>query len=99
MSDVRSETCAVDCVFYIRAFRGACECTWKYYRSISKIRGNQGHDKRGEIWMSPCISIVEVLIKVTNGLVMTLEEDKRFFMCLAVLLCEQFCRFANGGAN
>ena len=23
-SDVRSETCAVDCVFYIRAFRGVC---------------------------------------------------------------------------
>ena len=21
------------------------------------------------------------------------------FMCLAVLLCEQFCRFANGGAE
>ena len=21
------------------------------------------------------------------------------FMCLAVLLCEQFCRFANGGAK
>ena len=21
---------AVDCVFYIRVFRGACECTWKY---------------------------------------------------------------------
>ena len=29
MSDVRSETCAVDCVFYSRAFRGSCE------RSIS----------------------------------------------------------------
>ena len=30
LSDVRLKTCAVDCVFYIRAFRGACECTWKY---------------------------------------------------------------------
>ena len=33
-ADVRMKTCAVDCVFYIRAFRGACECTWKYW-SIS----------------------------------------------------------------
>ena len=29
-----------------------------------------------------------------NGLVMTLEEGK-ICMCLAALLCEQFCRFAN----
>ena len=33
-------------------------------------------------------------MKVMNGLVMTLEEDE-IFMCLAALLCEQFCRFAN----
>ena len=33
-----------------------------------------------------------------NGLVMTFEEDKRF-LCLAALLCEQFCRFANGGTK
>ena len=26
LSDVRLKTCAVDCVFYIWAFRGACEC-------------------------------------------------------------------------
>ena len=25
LSDVRLKTCAVDCVFYIRAFRGACD--------------------------------------------------------------------------
>ena len=37
-------------------------------------------------------------MKLLNGLAMTLEET-RFFMCLAVLLCEQFCRFANGGAK
>ena len=24
---------------------------------------------------------------------------QEIFMCLAVLLCEQFCRFANGGAK
>ena len=33
LSGVRLKTCAVDC-FYIRALRGACECTWKYW-SIS----------------------------------------------------------------
>ena len=37
-------------------------------------------------------------MKVMNGLVITLEEDE-IFMCLTVLLCEQFCRFANGGAK
>ena len=38
-----------------------------------------------------------------NGLVMTLEElGQENFICLATLLCEQFCRFANlanGGAK
>ena len=37
-------------------------------------------------------------MNVMNGLVMTLEEDE-IFMCLAALLCEQFCRFANEGAK
>ena len=37
-------------------------------------------------------------MRVMNGLVITLEEDE-IFMCLAVLLCEQFCRFVNGGAK
>ena len=36
----------VDCVFYIQAFRGACE-------SIdSRSARNQRHDNRGEMWMS-----------------------------------------------
>ena len=36
-----------------------------------------------------CLSLlVEVFMKVMNGLVITLEEDE-IFMCLAVLLCEQ----------
>ena len=48
---------------------------------------NQGQHKRGEVF-----------IMVMNGLVMTLEEDE-IFLCLAVLLCEQLCRFANGGAK
>ena len=55
--DVRLKTCAVDCVFYIQAFRGACECTWKY-RSISRnspaqLKIKDMYDKQGEIWMSP----------------------------------------------
>ena len=37
-------------------------------------------------------------MRVMNGLETTLEEDE-LFMCLAVLLCEQFCRFVNGGAK
>ena len=88
--------------FYIWAFRGACECTWKY-RSISsnspaRSARNQGYDKPGEIWMS---LITCGIIHHGGGhewfsLVTTLEEDK-IFMCLAVLLCELFCRFTNGG--
>ena len=38
------------------------------------------------------------VFKVMNGLVMTLEEGKRF-LCLDVLLCEQFCRFADEGVK
>ena len=37
-------------------------------------------------------------MKVMNGLVITLDEDE-IFVCLAVLLCKQFCRFTNGGAK
>ena len=37
-------------------------------------------------------------MKVLDGLVMTLEEDERC-LCLAALLCEQFCRFTNEGAK
>ena len=90
--DVRSETCAVDCVFYIRAFR-ACTRTWWKYRSIS----NQGHDKRGEIWMSliTCGSIhqgYEWFCDDSRG-------KQEIFMCLAALLCEQFCRFARNGSR
>ena len=39
-------------------------------------------------------------MKVMNGLVITLEEESQeIFICLPVLLCEQFCRFANRGAK
>ena len=58
LSEVRLKTCAVDCVCYIRAFRGACKCNWKNRSSshspfpASRSARNQGHDKRGEIGMS-----------------------------------------------
>ena len=39
-------------------------------------------------------------MKAMNGLVITLEEESQeIFICLPVLLCEQFCRFANRGAK
>ena len=41
--------------------------------------------------------LVEVFIKVMNGLVMTLEEDKRFFCVWLLYYVSNFCRFANGG--
>ena len=37
-------------------------------------------------------------MKVMNDLIMTSEEEE-IFTCLAALLCEQFCRFANVGAK
>ena len=48
---------------------------------------NQVHDKRGELF-----------IKVMNGLVMTLKEDKRF-LCVWLLVRNFQCQFANGGAK
>ena len=50
---------------------------------------NQGHDKRGEIWMT----------LITCGSIHQghewFSDDSRgrqgIFMCLAALLCEQFC--------
>ena len=58
---------------------------------------DQGHDKQGEIWMSliTCGSIHEGhewFSDYSRG-------RQEIFMCLAVLLCEQFCRFAIGGAK
>ena len=37
-------------------------------------------------------------MKVMNGLVITLRKDE-IFMCLAALLCEQFCRFVSEAAK
>ena len=90
------------CFFCIRAFRAACECTWKY-RSISsnspaRSARNQGYDKRGEIWMS----LISTCGSIHEGHEWFSDYSRgrqEIFMCLAVLLCEQFCRFANGGAK
>ena len=52
----------------------ARECTWKY-RSISSNSRNQGHVKRGQV-LYRWLLLGEGFIKVMNGLVMTLKEDK-----------------------
>ena len=74
-------------MLYIQAFQGAFECTWKY-RSISSNSPAQLHvenkDSINEVNYGCLLLLVEVFIKVMNGLVMTLEEDE-IFMCLAVL--------------
>ena len=77
--DVRLETCAVDCIFYIWAFGGACECAWKY-RSILSNSPTQLEikDKINEVKYGCLKLLVEVFMKVMNGLVITLEEDKKF---------------------
>ena len=41
-----------------------------------------------------CLITCGSIHQAHHGLVTSLEEDKRF-LCLAALLCEQFCRFAN----
>ena len=67
------------------------------FEQYSTSATNQGHDKRGEIWMSiiTCGSIHggrELFSDCSRG-------RQEIFMCLTVLLCEQFCRFANGGTK
>ena len=54
-------------------------------------------DKRGEIWMSliTCGSIREGHEWFSDDS----RGRQEIVMCLAALLCEQFCRFANGGAK
>ena len=67
------------------------------FRAIVLLAKNQGHDKRGEKRIS----------LITYGSIHEGHEwfsnDSRgrqeIFMCLAVLLCKQFWRFANGGAK
>ena len=45
------------------------------YRSTSSHSRNQGHVERGQ-FLYRCLLLVEGFIKVMNGLVMTLKEDK-----------------------
>ena len=45
------------------------------FEILSHSARNQGHGKRGEVWM--CL-FVAVFIKAMNGLVMILEEGKKF---------------------
>ena len=84
--------------FDIRAYRGACECTWKY-RSISsnipaqlEIKDN----KRSEIWISlvTCGSIHQG----HKWLVMTLRKTRDFYvfgcsiMWAILPICEWRCQ-------
>ena len=67
------------------------------FEQYSTSATNQGHDKRGEIWMSliTCGGIHEGhewFSDYSRG-------RQKIFMCLTVLLCAQFCRFANEDAN
>ena len=67
------------------------------FEQYSTSATNQGLDKRGEIWMSliTCGSIHEGhewFSDYSRG-------RQKIFMCLTVLLCAQFCRFANEDAN
>ena len=64
---------------------------------VPRSARNQGHDKRGEIWISliTCGSIHEGHEWFSDDS----RGRQEIFMCLAALLCEQFCRFANEGAK
>ena len=82
-------------------YPGILGCLWIHveilidFEQQSRSAINQDkHDKRGEIWIT-CGSIHqghEWFSDDSRG-----RQD--IFMCLAALLCEQFCRFANGGAK
>ena len=65
---------------------------------VPRSARNQGHDKRGEIWMSliTCGSIHKGHEWFSDSRGRRVQE---IFMCLDALLCDQFCRFANGGAK
>ena len=85
LSDVRLKTCAVDCVFYVQVFRGACECTWKY-RSISssspaKLEIKDTINEVIEIRMSviTCVSTHEGHEWFSNGSRKTQETGRRDF--------------------
>ena len=87
---MRSRLC-----FLYPGILGACECTWKYRWPIDRFHSarNQGHVK----WMSliACGSIHEGLEWFSDDS----RGRQENFICLAAVLCEQFCRFANEGAK
>ena len=98
--DVRLKTCTVDFVFIsgnsgvLVNARGNID----RFRAITTSARYLGHDiKRGDIWVSLiiCGSIHEGHEWFSNDS----RGRREIFMCLAVLLCGQFCRFANGGAK
>ena len=67
------------CFLYRSAFRGACECMWKYQSILSNSPAQlEIKDTIHEVKYGCLLLLAEVFIKVMNGLVMTLEEDKRF---------------------
>ena len=81
------KTCAVDSVFYFRAFRGTCECTWKN-RSISsdspaqrEIKDTINEVKYGRLLFT-CGNIHEGHEWFSNDS----RGRQGIFMCLAVLL-------------
>ena len=101
IEDMRSRLCFL--------YPGIPGCLWMHveisidFEQKSSSARNQGHDKRDEIWM----------LLITCGSIHKghewFSDDSRgwqeiFFICFwfasgAVLLCEQFCRFANEGAK
>ena len=84
-----------DCVFYIRAFRSACECTWKY-RSISSNRGPAELEIKDTINKVKYVAICMPLItcgSIHEGHEWFSDYSRRrqeIYMCLAVLLCSNF---------
>ena len=70
---------------------------WKLISSNSTAQ-LEINDTINEVKYGCIYLLVEVFMKVMNGLMMTLEEDNGS-LCLAVLLFQQFYRFANGGSK
>ena len=67
------------------------------FEQLPSSAKDQGHDKRGELWMSliTCGSIHEGHEWFSDDC----RGRQEIFMCLAALLFEQLCQFANGSAK
>ena len=85
----------MDCAFYIRAFRGAFEYTWKY-RSISS-------NSPAQLEIKDMINEVKYgrMSLINCGLVMTPEVDKRFLSVWLLYYVSNFAdsRIIYGGAK